>query len=90
MLSTKVVEQKKSFTFDEIGCWLFTYTISTLFATLAVRAYLPMSGGGAVPGFFLSPFILAVSWVLFTRTSHVGGNSMRHGTVFDRNEPTPE
>ena len=43
-----------------------------------------MSGGGAVPGFFFSPFRLAVTWVPLIRTSHVGGNSIGHGTEFRR------
>lgn len=49
------------------------------------RIYFPRSGGGAVPGFFFSPFRLAVNWTLLTRTSHVGGNSTRQEPEVDLN-----
>jgi hypothetical protein len=38
-------------------------------------------GGGAVPGFFFKPLTLALMFLLLTRISHVGGNSMGTGAL---------
>ncbi len=46
---------------------------------------LVMFAGGAVPGFFLIPFKLAVKAILLTRTSQVAGNSIGQGGFTVRN-----
>jgi hypothetical protein len=38
-------------------------------------------GGGAVPGFFFKPRTLALIFLLLTRISHVGGNSIGTGAL---------
>ena len=53
------------------------------------RAREVMSGGGAVPGFFLRPFKFAWTAVVFMRTSQVGGNSIGHGIGFVLNVLKP-
>lgn len=88
VLSLSEINIEESLTLDCTGCWLFTYTISILLEEVILE-YFPISGGGAVPGFFFSPFKFAVICVPLTRTSQVGGNSIGHGSAFDLNEPIP-